>query len=351
MSKTTTIKPLGNNEISVFASQMSLMMSAGISIDEALRLVESDSESAEGKEVIKSIYTTLEEGNSLAYSMRECNLFPKYVIDMVSIGEQTGKLDTVFASLAEYYEREESIAEGIKQAVTYPFIMIGLMLCVIFVLVAKVLPIFRQVYQQLGSDMSGLSGSILRFGSSMERYSIVFVAVLVILACGYFYFSHAPKGKAQMESFASVFPLTRNLFERIAAGHFASGMALALASGFTTIEAVDMVKELITNKVYLSKIDQCRNYMTDGVVFADAVVKAGIFSGTYGRMVSIGFKSGKTDEVMSTVAARYEIETDREISHFVSILEPTLVAVLSIIVGMILLSVMLPLMGIMSSIG
>lgn len=351
MNQIKASNSLSNHEISTFASQMGMMLSAGITVDEALRLLETDSDTNEGRDLIKRIYETLEDGNSLYTSMSESGLFPKYVLDMVNIGEQTGNLDNVFSSLSEYYEREESIAEGIKQAVTYPFIMIVMMLCVILVLMIKVLPIFQQVYEQLGTSMTGISASILNLGQTMGRYSAVFVIIFVALIAAYFYFTKSDNGKLRLEKFASSFILTRNLYDKIAAGHFASGLALAIGSGFTTEEAIEMVEQLITNEQYRNKIKKCRELMDDGVVFADAVVQSDIFSGSYGRMVSIGFKSGQLDRVMSKVATRYELEVDREIGHFVSILEPTLVAILSIVVGMILLSVMLPLMGIMSSIG
>lgn len=351
MSQVTTTKPLSIHEISTFSSQMGMMISAGITVDEALRLLATDAETEEGKALITGIYETLEDGNTLYQSMASSGLFPKYVLDMVNIGEQTGNLDNVFSSLADYYDREEAISEGIKQAVTYPFIMIAMMLCVIIILIVKVLPIFQQVYEQLGTSMTGLSASILNLGNTLSRYSVVFVGILVICVILYVLVTKTESGRAKLDAFAAAFPLTRELYDKIAAGRFSSGMALAIGSGFTTEEAMLMVRQLVSNKEYNKKVDKCYEYMNDGMVFSDAAVKSEIFSGTYGRMVSIGFKSGKMDVVLSKVATRYEVEVDREIGHFVSILEPTLVAILSIVVGMILLSVMLPLMGIMSSIG
>lgn len=342
---------LSNHEISTFSSQMGMMISSGITVDEALRLLADDSETEEGRELVTKIYETLEEGNTLHESMEQSGLFPKYVLDMVHIGEQTGNLDNVFVSLSEYYEREENIAEGIKQAVTYPFIMIVMMVCVIVVLLVKVLPIFSQVFEQLGTSMTGISASIVNLGTTLSRYSAVFIGIFAVLVVLFLYFTKSVNGKQKLQDFAASFPLTRNLYDKIASGHFASGLALAISSGFSTEEAIKMVADLITNKQYCKKIAHCQSLMSEGTIFSDAVVKSDIFTGAYGRMVSVGFKSGNLDKVMANVAVRYEVDVDREIGHFVSILEPTLVAILSILVGMILLSVMLPLMGIMSSIG
>ncbi|MEG0108088.1 MAG: type II secretion system F family protein, partial [Lachnospiraceae bacterium] len=107
-------------------------------------------------------------------------VFPNYLIHMVDIGEQSGKLDEVFFSLSEHYDREAGIASAIKNAVTYPFIMIAMMMLVILVLITKVLPIFAQVFQQLGREMTGVSKGILNMGSLLNQYSMVFVFLLLL---------------------------------------------------------------------------------------------------------------------------------------------------------------------------
>lgn len=350
MERQAKQKLLTNNEISAFCGQMAMMLNAGISVTEALSVMKEDAVGG-GQDILETLLHVCEDGNSFHSAVCQADVFPKYVQDMVSIGEQTGNLDTVMASLASYYEREEAISLSIKNAVTYPFLMIAMMLVVIFVLIVKVLPIFNQVYMQLGSEMSGISKSIMNMGTAVSRYAALFVLLFLLLAALYFFFSKTRRGKACMASVGSRFFLTKGLYESISAGRFASGMALALRSGFGTEQGLEMVAVLVNNAAYARKIENCRQYINDGLNFSEALIKAGIFSNVYARMVSVGFKSGVMDDVMIKVAEQYEQEVDQKITHVVSTLEPTLVAVLSVIVGMILLSVMLPLMGIMSSIG
>lgn len=351
MSSLKATRPLSNREISAFSSQLSMMLSSGITIDESLRLLAADAVTKEGRAIIQTIYEILEEGNYLYQSMEQSGLFPKYVVDMVNIGEMTGNLDNVFDSLASYYEREEAIEENIKQAITYPFVMIVMMFCIITVLMTKVLPVFQQAYEQLGANMSEVSQMILNTGEAFSRYSIVFLVILLVIILLYFYFSCTIKGREQFSILAADFPLTKELYDQIAASHFAGGMALAIGAGYKTNEALDLVMGLITNRTYQKKLTHCKAIVDEGTPFSEAVVESDIFSGTYGRMVSVGFKSGHLEKVLNHLSSRYEIDVDRSIAHMVSILEPTLVAILSIIVGLVLLSVMLPLMGIMSSIG
>ena len=139
--------------------------------------------------------------------------------------------------------------------------------------------------------------------------------------------------------------------EKIACSRFASGMYLSLSSGLDTDQSLEMVSRLVDHPVIQEKIQNIQALIMEGTSFADAVSQTNMFSGIYARMVSIGYKTGAMDDVMKQISVQYDEEIDSLMSDLVAKLEPTLVAILSIIVGLILLSVMLPLMGIMSNIG
>jgi type IV pilus assembly protein PilC len=143
----------------------------------------------------------------------------------------------------------------------------------------------------------------------------------------------------------------RTISENIARARFASGMSLALSSGLDIDRGLTLVAALSDHPVLSPKITQCQQLIMEGTDFAKAVSDTGIFSGVYARMLSVGFKTGSTDEVMEKIARQYETEIETKIQNTIAVIEPTLVAVLSIIVGIILLSVMLPLAGIMANLG
>lgn len=151
--------------------------------------------------------------------------------------------------------------------------------------------------------------------------------------------------------YALKFPLAKDFYENMASGRFASGMALTLSSGLDTFSSLDLVAELVDNPVMKNKITKCKTLIQSGANFAEALAAANIFSILYSRMIAVGFRTGNVDIIMDKIAKNYEKETDTKIYNIISVLEPTLVIVLSLIVGLILLSVILPLMGIMASIG
>ena len=344
-------KLLSNGEIASFCTQSALLFQAGITPAESMDILLKDSGSDAGREVISEILEVCRQGETFHHALSRTGLFPDYVLNMIALGEESGNLDKCMLSLSSYYEKEENISDSIRGAVTYPLIMIAMMLVVIFVLVSRVLPIFNQVFLQLGSKMTGFSATLLRLGTSLNRYSIVFVALLVLLAALYLAATKTNIGRREAGRFMNAFPLTRGFYDKVACQRFASGMAMAMGSGMDTYTSLDMVSQLVGNKAMQDKISACRKSLEDGADFSEALSSSNIFSRLHSRMVTVGFRSGNIDTVMSRIADSYEKETDRKIQSIISILEPTLVIILSLIVGLILLSVILPLMGIMASIG
>lgn len=345
------MKALTNSELISFCRQSSLLLRSGISAMEGLYLMAEDTPEEEGREILSSLTEKLERSGSLSGALEASGLFPSYMCAMAQIGEQTGRLDDVMEALAGHYEREERLSKNIRGAVTYPLAMIGMMLIVILILLVKVMPIFQQVFSMLGMEMSGVSGALLEFSYALRNYSAAFLLAALAVSAVFFCLFYTGKGQRKLLAFSRRFFLTRHLAERIACSRFADGMSLCLSSGLDLEQSLEMTARLIEHPEVSRRIETLRQDTAAGSSFADAVSAAGIFPGTYARMLSIGSRAGASDEVMRQIAVRFAEEVEDRLDGIVAKLEPTLVAVLSIAVGMILLSVMLPLLGIMSSMG
>lgn len=344
-------KKLNNAEIASFCQQTALLLQAGITPLDAMNILLTDSKNESGKKVLDSIKSEISKGSKFSEALKISGVFPDYVLTTISLGEESGNIDSCMESLAEYYEKEQSISEAINNALAYPLLMILMMFIIVFVLITKVMPIFNQVFVELGSEMTGFAGSLLRLGEKIGKYSLGFVIFLFIIFAFYFWASRTKTGKRISNNFLVNFPLTRDFYNSVACQRFASGLTLCIMSGMDTYTSLDMVKELVGNKNVAEKIDSCKDYLHAGDNLAEAISKAGIFTNLFAQMVTVGAKSGNMDLVFSKIAKSYEHNTDKTIQRIISILEPTLVITLSIIVGLILLSVILPLMGIMASIG
>lgn len=349
-------KQLSNQELIMFCDHMSMVLKAGLTPAAGIDLMLEDSASEAGKEILRPIAEKCNEGYSFSEALEASGVFPPYALHMIEIGNTSGKLDEVMDSLVYHYSREEALAQGIKNAVTYPFLIIMMMLVVIVILVIKVLPIFQQVFIQLGTELTGFSKSLLKLGNTLTTYSVLFVALFALCVFGFLFFTQSAAGKKIFSEFCSKFFLTKGLYHKISSARFASGMAITLSAGLETEKSLDLVERLVDNKEMNKKIQQCRHMMEGDetnipVSFSKALVASGIFNSMYSKMISIGFTTGSVDQVFRKIADSYDQEIEKNMNDTVSVLEPTLVILLSIVVCLILLSVIMPLMGIMSSIG
>lgn len=341
MSKRTQY--LTNAEISAFCQQIAMILQAGLPTYYGVSLLCDDAPDEQTHNLLLQLYEPMESGSMLYAAMKQTHRFPPYMVHMIQLGEEIGRLEEVLLSLSSYYEREDTIRSSIKGAVTYPLILTFMMLSVIVVMVTKVLPAFSQIYIELGSELTGFSRTLMTISNLLNRYMIVILIVFAVLALIIGILCHTEIGKVFYEGFS--------LSMSIASSRFANCMFLALSSGLDTDRGLELAGKLVNNSHMQIKIDKCKEHITHGANFAEALLLSGIFSKMYSSWISIGYKTGAMDEIMQKICTAYETETDEKISHFISILEPALVIILCLFIGMILVSFLLPLLGIISSIG
>lgn len=344
-------KLFDNVYLSSLCMEIGLILKSGISVNEGFLLVTEDEADSERKAVLLGIFDSLELGEELGNSMEKSEAFPKYMVDMIRIGEKTGSLESVFKGLSAYYDRQESISSSIRHAVIYPAILFTMMVVVIGVLVVEVLPIFNDVFAQLGSVMSPMAMFFLKLGEGIRagRFVILGLLILVIAFCLAVIYNESVKEK--VTRFFGGFMSKTNLGREIATARFASAMAMGLAAALDMDSSLEMAEKLNFGSAISERIANCRNLISEGKSFFEAVGETGLFSPLHSRMLSIGVKAGAADVVMEEIARRTENEANEGIDRVIGKVEPILVVVMSLLVGLVLLSVMLPLMGIMSSIG
>ena len=162
-------------ELSNFFGQLGMLIHSGISLTEGLAILHDESQTDTDREIITALLTSMEETGSLTQAMETSGRFPHSSVSYIKTGEETGCLDEILNSLAQHYEQEQEVSEQIRSAVTYPLIMLGMMGIVIVVLLVKVLPVFQQVFQQMGMEMNTLSLGLLKAGSILSNYSGIFL--------------------------------------------------------------------------------------------------------------------------------------------------------------------------------
>lgn len=340
-------KKLSAEELYAFSDEMSMMIESGISSLEAVTLMLEESENTEEKEILGAMRDTLYDTGSLTSAMQETGVFPAHYTYMLQMGEQTGKMDEVLHALANHYNREDEILKAVKSAISYPLLMVCMMLVIIVVLVTQIMPIFERVYAQLGSSMSGISGAVLGMGKFLGQYAVVFFFIVALLVAFIIYLSKSETGRLKMVRICSRNRSFRSIYDKIEISRFASGMAMTISSGMDIAQAVELSGGLVRSELLQKKLEVCKQELENTIDIGEAFAKSGIFIGLYGRMAILAAKTGNLEQVMEKVADTYQKEADEEIYSLIAVVEPTLVIVLSVVVGMILLSVMLPLLSIM----
>lgn len=338
--------------LSAFCMELYLTTKAGISYSEGVRLLQEDKNDSETGQILETLYQQLEIGEPFAVAMRAAGGFPVYVTEMIEIGERTGHLESVFHALAEYYEKLDRLNKNIRQAIMYPSVLLTMMLFVILILLIRVLPIFHSVFQQLGVEMSPLAISLMQFGETLGKYGLSLLGVLVaVIIAGVLYLRN-PIRKQQAEAVLLKWMEQKKLGRALAASRIADAMEMALSSGLDTEQALDMALKLVPGEYTRERVETCKRLMLlEDLSFAEAAGKTGLFKPVHCRMIGAGFRAGSADYAMKEVAKRCGDELEDTLDSMLGKIEPTLVIVLSLAVGIILLSVMLPLMGIMTAIG
>lgn len=338
---------LTSSELAAFCMQVSMILKAGIPLHDGLSLLQEDLADQKLAAVLKEVSDAVAERKPLHAALEHTSVFPAYMVNMVHIGSDSGKLDDVLLSLSAYYEREDSLRQTIRSAVVYPMALITMMLIVMLILSAKVLPVFEQVFRGLGTSMSPAATAIMNFGLATSKYSLVLLVFGALILVGFVFLFRSERGG----EFLSRVTASGRMAEKVSIARFSSSMSLMLTSGLDTEHALKLSKSVISSNKIKDKIDQCLILIENNVSFLDAISKTALYPQMTIRMLSLGFQAGNLDTVMHRVAETEDAEIEAALYKRVSMIEPISVAFLSVLIGVILISVMLPLMSVMSSIG
>ena len=336
-------------EISLFCEQVALILGSGVTLHDGVEALCGHYRNTGYGAAFEAIDNAVKQSGSLYAALQGTQIFPPYMVQMTKIGEETGTLDEVMRSLSAYYAREQRIQGSVRNAVIYPLCLVIMMALVIMVLVTRVLPIFERVYRSLGAEVSATASALMNFGMRVGMVVLMLVGVFILAALAVALLMRTGKNQAIQAWLGRVFPPVRRLNDCLAAGRFAANMSMMLRSGYPLEEALPLIEDTMQNRRAHAKIRDCRARMEAGESFPDAIEAAGLFDPLHNKMVHIAVLAGQTDVTMDKLAGLYQERMDTDVSRLVAMIEPTLVILLSVIIGAILLSVMLPMISIISS--
>lgn len=344
-------KKMDNLGVSAFCESMAMMIQAGIQTDEAVGLL---GQHHDGGGVLENAVGVMKEkieaGSSLSDGMRESGVFPEYALQMIAAGETSGRLEDVLFRLSRYYADQKTISEKLKNAVTYPAAMLILIIAVLAVMLTMVLPAFSGVYDSMTGSVSSSVYSYIRWAYAFCWIALIIMVVLAVLLLGGMYLWNHGK-RAQVEVLLRKIPACSQILDNMGMFRFTSALGTFLASGeMQDIAVLDSIKMTDCAPVE-EKLKRCALQMEEGHSFAQAAYDEDLFEPVYGRMLLAGERSGSSVDVLERLTSLLEENCGNLVDRLVGVVDPLLSGVLMITVGLSLLSVMLPLIGMMNAVG
>jgi len=346
------MRQLNYSEIAAFCQELAWLVHSGTRIGDGLNLLAEEEKEEVWKSCLTAMAEQADEGVPLSEVIKNAGCFPVYVQGILNVGETTGRLEEALLALKKYYEGRSYMNNRVRSALLYPSVLLVLMLIVIVILLTKVLPVFQSVFASLGGELNGLAGGLLTLGTWMNRAMPVLLMLMAVLVLLVMAFSVSTVFRGKILLFWRKIAGDKGIMRKMNDASFAQTISMGLSSGLPLEETMDLAAEVLKDVPEArERCFNCKEELLSGIPLADALKKADVLPPAMCRLFSLGMQSGNGDAVMVEIADRLSEEADAALTNRIEKVEPTLVLITSVLVGAILVSVMLPLMNIMETIG
>ncbi len=341
-------------EMAMFSRQFSAMFNAGVPMVRCLGVLSDQCTNPKLKNALVKISADVNEGVSLAESMRKHpNCFDNLYTSMVDSGEIGGVLDEVLNRVAKILEDSARLQNQIKSASAYPKMVGGLAVVIFIAMTTFLLPIFAKIFEDLGMELPLLTQFMLAISKFLRTPPLVLTAIAGIAAAiaAYKAYYKTPAGCLQIDSMMLKLPIVGELIRTTAVARFCRIFGMLTRSGVPMLTSMEIVRDTAGNVVIGNAIEAARTEVEQGGMISIALQKANVFPTLAIQMMSIGEETGELDKMLLKLADFYEDEVEQAVKGLTSMLEPLMMVGIAGMVGMILLSMYLPMFKVMDGIG
>ncbi|MBW4574630.1 MAG: type II secretion system F family protein [Aphanothece sp. CMT-3BRIN-NPC111] len=337
----------------VFSRQFAAMVNAGVAMVRCLGVLSEQCSNPKLKKALLEISAEVQQGTNLSDAMRKHpDCFDNLYVSMVQAGEVGGVLDEVLNRLAKVLEDTARLQNQIKGAMAYP-VAVGILAIIVFLaMTIFLIPVFAGIFQGLGGELPALTQFMLFLSEILRSWRIIIPIVFVIAASfAYRQYYKTPMGRVTMDRFFLKMPLLGDLNEKSAVARFCRTFGTLTRSGVPILNSLEIVRDTSGNQVIANAIDAARREIQQGGMLSLAIQKEQVFPILAIQMMSIGEETGELDAMLMKVADFYEDEVEQAVKALTSVIEPIMMVVLAGMVGVILLSMYLPMFAIFDKIG
>jgi type IV pilus assembly protein PilC len=333
-----------SNELVSFSRQLALLLESGVGIIHCLELQRDQTSDAELRRVLNQIIPDLRSGSTLSEAMvKYPNVFSNIYSRMVEVGERTGSLDAVLKNLANYAETESKAISKLKNAMTYPMIVLVLGIVVATILVTFVLPPIINMFGSLGAELP-LITKILIFGVNFVKDNIlIIIGVVLWIVLLVSMYTRTKTGSLNWNRFKLKVPLLGRITHVSELARICRNMALLFRAGLPVNEIIGLTAQASGNKAISKELREVGEDALKGLGLSGPMTKRKSFLPLMTELISVGEETGNLEETLIMIALNYETEADIKTQRLLSLIEPTMTIIMGLMVGFLALSIFIPL--------
>jgi len=336
----------------VFCRVFSTMISAGLPLIQCLDLLAQQESNKAFAKIIREIKEDIEGGTSLTDALKKYpKVFDELFTNLIAAGEAGGVLDVVLERLSNYMEKAMKLKSRVKGAMVYPASILLISLGVVALLLIKVIPVFRGMFESMGGELPPLTAVMIAASDFAQSYWWIILGILVLIYVIYNRVYKIEKGRWAIDSLLLKMPLFGELLKKVAVAKFSRTLATMLSSGVSILEGLSIVSKTSGNVVVEDALLKTRQSISGGESIAGPLEASGLFPPMVVQMIAVGEATGALDSMLSKIADFYDDEVDAAVSAMMTLMEPLMIVFLGGIVGTMIVAMYLPIFKMAALIG
>lgn len=339
-------------ELTSFCRQFAIMLNTHIPILDCLDILKNQQYSAYFRGILEVIYEDVKSGIVMSEALdKHKKVFPDFFRSMIYVGEQSGKLETVFIALADYYETDAGIKRKVKGAMSYPIMLFGMAVAIVVLMLAFVIPTFRDTLSKLEVEITGLTAIIYGMSDFLIANWLYLLAAVVVFGLVIFCILRTEKGKYVFDLLKVKIPLIKTVQINMITARFARGFALLLSSGMDLTEAMDSIEVVIGNRYVKQRFHAAAESVRQGMSLTNAFESYKLFPSMMNQMITVGEKTNSLDEVLMRSCSFFDMQVETSLNALTSKIQPIMLIIIGAVIGAMFLGVYSPMLSIMNGLG
>ena len=330
-------------DIVVFTRQLSTMIDAGLPLVQGLEILGTQQENKTLKKVIRDIKVDVESGSSFAEALKKHpKHFDQLFCNMVAAGELGGMLDEVLKRLSDYMEKAQRLKSKVKGALTYPTIVLAITGLVLGIILVFVIPVFEKMFADFGSALPVPTQMVINLSNFVKSYFLIIIGSIIAAIFIFKRYYTTKVGRYTTDRLILKAPVFGPLLKKVAVAKFTRTLGTLINSGVSIVESLDIVAEVVGNKVVEKAIYRVRSSIREGRTIAQPLQESAIFPNMVVQMISVGETTGALDQMLNKIAEFYDQEVETAVDAMTSLIEPFMIVFLGGTIGSIVVAMYLP---------